>query len=322
MFSSSGTLLRNRSFDPNPGYALGLRIKNQASGQRWGRGGGVFGGSNHVFLLTISLADDATFGDISDYYTYSSVTPSGFTARRCDDVRLLPSGNLFMLATYNGPSAPKYHCLELSPSGSSLVRVAAFEDAGGSEQFFSFATPYSDGSIVLSSSSPRHLKIDSNFNQVWYKQARVNVGNEMYPVLDASQNMYLACRGALGDFSEPTGWTAANGVNWASGSIGKIDAGFTALAYSTWSDCGQGSAAFSYLGTNSGIDLANGRFIGCAENGNNVISHKIEMPTTVTALALSGGQVAKAGTGILLAAAGIAALILLPRFVRPRRSAN
>lgn len=300
MFSSGGTLLRSRSIDPNPGYATGFRLKSQTEGQIWGRGGGVFGGSNFCLLWTVSLLDDSTFGDVSDYYTYESVTPSGFVANRSNDVRLLPNGNLFMLATYANGGVIKYHCLELSPSGSTLVQVAAFTDSG-SVQYFEVAMPFADGSVVLSNTLGRHLKIDSTFNQVWYKQARL-IGAPLYPVLDAYENMYFAGRDALGDALTPNGWIPIDGNGFCSACIGAIDKDFTSLAYSTWTNNGTGSnggtsaADCAYLGTNSGIDIANRKFIYCAATGDHVMSHQFEMPSVTTQITMPGGFRAKAGS--------------------------
>jgi hypothetical protein len=297
MFSSSGILLRSRQFDPNPGYAVGMRIKDQTAGQVWGAGGGIFGGSNHTFLLTVSLVDNSTFGDVSDYYRYSVTSPSGFTRRLANhDVRPLANGNLFMLATYNDSgNAPFYHCLELSPSGSTLVQVAAFQDSA-TVQLFGLATPFSDGSVILSNTLNRHLKIDSSFNQVWYKQAQLRGDGPMYPVLDSAENMYYASRSALGDGDPPTNWNTVGGSAFTGCAIEKIDKDFTSIAYSVWGNSGLGASSFAYLGTNSGIDLVNGRFIGCGTTGNNVYSHSLEIPTTSIALALSGGETAKVGT--------------------------
>ena len=124
----------------------------------------------------------------------------------------------------------------------------------------------------------------------------------MYPVLDASENMYYAGRVALGGGTEPTGWTAVNGSPWTAGSIEKIDKDFTILSYSTWSEGGQGASSFAYLGTNSGINLAYGRLIACGENGNNVTSHSLAAPAITQSLSLSNGQTAKLGTNYAVTA--------------------
>lgn len=293
LFSSSGSLLRSRTFEL--AWPLGTTIVDSDSVRIWGFSS-VFG-TGEPFLLTVSIKNDATFGDQIAFYTYDSTSPAGFTGSSFIDVRSMANGNTFMLASYLNGSVRKHHCLELGGSGAALERVAAFIDSPGSRSF-SQATPYQDGSVVLTTTTTNQaLKLDSAFNQVWYRQVSIPGDGPIRTLLDSEENMYYSARGAGGAGSAPSGWLGNPGA-----SLQKIDSAFSAVEYSTWCSNGGLESSYSFLGTSSGIDLPNGRYIGCSENGNNVMSHALSAPTTSVSLALSGGQTAQVGTQFTIAA--------------------
>jgi hypothetical protein len=294
LFSSSGILLRSRTFEL--AWPMGVTIANVATARVWGFTS-VFA-TDKTFLLTLSIKDDATFGDQIAFYDYASITPSGFSANQSEiDVRPLANGNIFMLTSYVSGGVRKHHCIELSGNGGTIAQVAAFIDSP-SERKFSQATPYSDGSVVLTATGTNQaLKIDSGFNQVWYKAVTIPGDGPIRTLLDSSENMYYAARTSTGGGAAPPGWSGTLGA-----SVQNINIGFTSVAYSTWIlNEGIGSS-YAFLGTNSGIDLANARFIGCSGSGNNVTSHSISVPATSVTLSLSGGQTAQVGTQFSIAA--------------------
>lgn len=280
MFSSGGTLLRSRTLTMDV-WPWGSRIRSdELSAQIWGGDQGILGASvSNPLLLTVSIADNSTFGDLISFYNYDISGTNGY----CRDVRQLSNGNLIMVATYSDGGSVT-DCLELATDGSSLVRNARFT-VGGGAQDFRHALPYSDGSVVLISTN-RALKINNLFNEVWHRNVTLPGDGPMYPIMDSFENMCYASRsGAGADGADLTGFVGDPGCN-----VQKVSSDFTSVYYATAGNNGMGSSAYAYLGTNSGFDLANGRFIGCSGNGNNVACHNTVIP--LTNLPLSGGQTA------------------------------